>query len=170
MASPTEMTYVVLRRVRVGGEDRHEGDLVPEANNWHNVEAYIRTGRIASVPRATVDQEELAAAEDRAEALAERNRERARRRAPEPEEVSEEVEELTEEHTAEELYEQAQDLDVEGRSSMDKEELAEAVVETESEIEQYHTGQGWYEVPGADKKMRRDEALDYLTSPEGEEE
>lgn len=34
---------------------------------------------------------------------------------------------LAEEYTAEELYEQAQDLDVEGRSSMDKEELAEAV-------------------------------------------
>lgn len=40
-------------------------------------------------------------------------------------------EELEEDHTRDELYERAQELDVKGRSSMDKDELAAAVAEAE---------------------------------------
>lgn len=42
-------------------------------------------------------------------------------------------EELEEEHTYEELYELAQELNIKGRSSMTKEELAEAVAAAQAE-------------------------------------
>jgi hypothetical protein len=29
-------------------------------------------------------------------------------------------------------------------------------------VEQYHTGRGWYEVPGVDKSLRKDEAIEAL--------
>lgn len=171
-----DVTYVALRRLTVGGQTREEGDLVPEASTFHNLDAYLRTGRLTAVPRSSVDQDALSEAEHRVEALRTTNQSKSRREAPEEADEGV-VDDLVEEHTSEELYEQAQDLDVEGRSSMDKEELAEAVAEEQVEaeanddlIEQYHVGSGWYEVPGAEKKMRKDDALEFLTSPESDEE
>jgi hypothetical protein len=58
-----ELTYVALRQLKVGGQVREKGALVPEATTWHNVEAYVRGGYIAPVPKATVDSDELAQAE-----------------------------------------------------------------------------------------------------------
>lgn len=116
-----ELTYVTLRPLRIGGQVRPPGALAPEAVNWHNIDAYIRNGSIAPVPREQVDQDELRAAEE----------------ALKPQ-----------------VQEKPQDE-------------PEAVNEVD-DLEQYHSGSGWYEVPGAEKKMRRDEAEAFLA--EGEEE
>jgi hypothetical protein len=45
-----ELTYVALRRIKVGGKYRQPGDLVPEASGWGNVSAYVANGSIAPVP------------------------------------------------------------------------------------------------------------------------
>lgn len=34
-----------------------------------------------------------------------------------------------------------------------------APAEDKMDVEQFHTGRGWYEVPGHDGKMRRDDAI-----------
>jgi hypothetical protein len=114
-----ELTYVALRRLTVGGQPREKGELVPEAATWHNIDAYIRGGRIAPVPISAVDADELAKAEAAwQQRIAEKNQ--------------------------------------------DEEAPAEPV----DELEQYHTGSGWYEVPGSDKKLRRDEAQAFLEGGE----
>jgi hypothetical protein len=41
-------------------------------------------------------------------------------------------------------------------------EPAEPDDDETTDISQYHTGGGWYEVPGAERKMRKNEALKYL--------
>lgn len=183
-----EMTYVALKALTIGGERREPGDLVPEAMTWNNVSAYISTGRIAAVPKSSVDPDSLRTAEQRYQQDVEAAHKRARVQQA-PAGVGDE-DDLEDEYTYDELYEQAQDADIEGRSDMDKSELAEALAAQGNEDEQsknetepvkgetseddplaeYHTGQGWYEVPGSDKKMRRNEAMEFLTSPEGEEE
>lgn len=173
-----EMTYVALKALTIGGERREPGELVPEATTWKNVSAYISGGHISPVPKSSVDAESLRAAEDKHEESL-RAAEKHTRTLKSPPGVG--AEELEDEYSRDELYEQAQDADIEGRSEMDKGELAEALVEQGGEDEaepqseddplaEYHTGSGWYEVPGSDKKMRRDEAMEFLTSPEGEEE
>jgi hypothetical protein len=120
-----DMTYVALRPLRVGGQTRQAGELVPEAATWHNVGAYIRGGHISAIPKEVVGEE------------------------PDSEET--EVEEVD-------------------KTLPDSESQPLEEVETEDDLEQYRTSSGWYEVPGADKKMRRDEALEYLTSTEDESE
>jgi hypothetical protein len=132
-----DVTYVALRRVRVGGQYREAGELVPEAEGWRNRDAWIRGGYISAIPK---------------------------------EKVADELPAEDEGPSKTELYEQAQELEVEGRSSMDKDELAEAVEGREAELEQYHVGSGWYEVPGLDKKVRKAEALEYLNSEADDEE
>lgn len=115
-----EITYVALKPLRVGGQRREIGELVPEATEWPRVSAWISQGRIAAVARSAVDPEELEKAE--------------RRWKGEPEVVEESEPE-------------------------------------DDELVTFSTGTGWYEIPGADKKMRRDEAAAYLASLEdGSEE
>jgi hypothetical protein len=80
------MTYTALRRITVHGEVRHQGDLVPEAESWRNKDAYIRTGYISPVPRASVNAEALEAAEAKYEKAQERAREQEEEA---PEETSE---------------------------------------------------------------------------------
>lgn len=40
----------------------------------------------------------------------------------------------------------------------------------DEDVEEFNTGSGWYEIPGSDKKMRRDEAVAFLASLEDDEE
>lgn len=52
-----------------------------------------------------------------------------------------------------------------------EEPISEPDVSTgDDEVETFSTGTGWYEIPGADKKMRRDEAVAFLASLEDDEE
>jgi hypothetical protein len=148
MADPVEMTYVALRPLRVGGRTRQKGELVPEAATWHNIDAYVRGGRIAPVPVTAVNAEELEAAT-------------TAWKGSEDEEPQAETEEAG--GGADEVEPQEDDDPAEDDESEDE-------PESEDDLEQYATGSGWYEVPGADKKMRRDEALEFLTSPEDESE
>mgnify|MGYP006934458779 CR=1 FL=1 len=37
----------------------------------------------------------------------------------------------------------------------------------EVDVSQYHTSQGWYDVPGLDKKVREDEAITHLRGETG---
>lgn len=56
------ITYYALKTVQVGDEFRQPGDLVPEAQEWAYVSAYIMDGKIAPVLVATLPkkaQEEL---------------------------------------------------------------------------------------------------------------
>lgn len=137
MARAIEMTYVALRRMTVGGKTREPGDLVPEAATFHNLDAYLKTGRVTAVPVDTVNEGELKAAVSRMEAQTAKNKRQA--------------EESASEEAAEETS-------------------TEPEPDEDDALAQYHTGQGWYEVPGSEKKMRRDEALEFLTSSENDEE
>lgn len=121
-----ELTYVALKPLRVGGQRREPGSLVPEALDWPRASAWVSQGRIVAVARAAVDQDELAAAEADYEA-----RKAGNRRETEVESVEE---------------------------------------SDEDSVEVFSTGSGWYEVPGAEKKMRRDEAIEFLESLEDSEE
>lgn len=38
----------------------------------------------------------------------------------------------------------------------------------EGRLEQYHTEKGWYDIPGAEKKMRKTDAMAYLQENEVE--
>lgn len=115
-----EITYVALKPLRVGGQRREIGELVPEASEWPRASAWISQGRIAAVAKGAIDPEKLRQAEIRWKG--------------EPEVVDETTQE-------------------------------------DDELVTFSTGTGWYEIPGADKKMRRDEAAAYLASLEdGSEE
>jgi len=118
-----DMTYVALRRLKVGGEIREEGDLVPEAKDWKTLRSSIAQNRVAYVPRSTVDQDALREAEERYES---KLRESQIESEPEQEE--------------------------------------------DDDVEAFATGTGWYEVPGSDKKMRREEAEAFLANLEDEGE
>jgi hypothetical protein len=166
-----ELTYVALKPLRVGGERREPGELVPEAETWPRVSAWVSQGRIAAVAKSAVDPSALKAAEKRLQDVIDA-RDAESQGETEADETTE-SETTSDEVTKAELYEQAQELDIEGRSSMDKEELTEAIEEAESsedDVEEFATGSGWYEVPGAEKKMRRDEAIEYLAGLEDEGE
>lgn len=96
MTTSAELTYVALRPLRVGGQVRPKGSLVPEARTWHNIDAYVSSGRIAPV---------LAS-------------------------------------------------------------LHEKDSPGEDPLEEFHTGNGWYLVPGSDRKMRRSDAQKALERQE----
>lgn len=44
-----DMTYVALKKLKVGDGYRYKGDEVPEAKDWNNLQAYIAQGAIAVV-------------------------------------------------------------------------------------------------------------------------
>lgn len=54
----TDLTYVALKPIKVGGKMRQPGDLVPEATTWHNLPAYLSTGRISAIPKSSAVIEE----------------------------------------------------------------------------------------------------------------
>ena len=60
-----EITYVALKPLRVGGQRREPGELVPEATEWPRVSAWISQGRLTPVARDAVDKDELEKAERR---------------------------------------------------------------------------------------------------------
>jgi hypothetical protein len=43
------LTYIALRRLKVGSTYREKGDAVPEAAHWRNLDNYISSGQIAVV-------------------------------------------------------------------------------------------------------------------------
>ena len=121
-----ELTYIALKPLRVGGERREPGELVPEAEAWPRVSAWVSQGRIAAVAKSSVDPDQLALAEQRFEASVE------------------------------------QEESAEGET--------DGAEEDDHEVETFSTGTGWYEIPGADKKLRRDEAIEFLASLEDDSE
>lgn len=49
-----DLTYVALRRLKVGSDVREPGDLVPEAAGWRNVSNYLSGGWLALVNSTTL--------------------------------------------------------------------------------------------------------------------
>lgn len=132
-----EMTYVALKPLRVGGQRREPGELVPEAEDWPRVSAWVSQGRIAVVAKAAVDPDQLKLAEARYAAAKSEAQEESASAGNTEETVSESDEPLGD----------------------------------DEEVETFATGTGWYEIPGSDKKMRREEAIAYLANLEdGSEE
>ena len=141
-----DMTYVALKPLRIGGQRREPGELVPEAATWPRVSAWVDTGRITVVAKSAVDPDALKAAED---AFAERVR------------IKQEADKSAEGETQE------------VEKTADDSEQQEAPVEDEGgdhDVETFASGNGWYEIPGVDKKMRRDEAIAHLAALEDDEE
>lgn len=132
-----EMTYVALKPIRVGGERREAGQIIPEAADWPRVQASINQNRIAKVPVASVDQDELVKANEAYEAV---KAERAQ---------------------GETQVQQEEDRPAEAPEETSTPEDDEPPDEP-SGVEQFHVGSGWYEIPGLDKKLRRDNAIEYL--------
>jgi hypothetical protein len=110
-----ELTYVALKPLRVGGKIRQPGELVPEASEWHNLPAYISSGKLSAVPASMAQTES-------------------------PDENSND-------NASEEVEEQ---------NAPDK--------ELEDKLEELHAGGGWYELPGEDKKVRKDQAREFLVA------
>lgn len=130
-----EMTYVALKPLRVGGQLRETGELVPEAEDWPRASAWVSQGYIAPVAKAAVGQDALARAEDR--------------------------------YSSAQVKTQVENA-VQGD---DVEQSAGESSESDDEVDVFHVGKGWYEIPGADKKLRREEAVEFLASLEdGSEE
>lgn len=44
-----DMTYVALKKLKVGDGYRYPGDEIPEAKDWNNLQAYIAQGSVAVV-------------------------------------------------------------------------------------------------------------------------
>lgn len=166
--------FIVLKRIPNGTREGLPAGSRVDASGWKNLRSLIANGYVIPVGES---EEVLAEARNirrggpRAQQslvnLGRRGDQLAQEQAPSEAEVA------VEESTYDELYEQAQELDVDGRSSMDKEELAEAVVETEDQLKEYESSPGWYEIPGFEKKMRREEALlalDELGEQDGSDE
>lgn len=122
-----EITYVALKPLRIGGQRREAGELVPEALSWKRAEAWVNQGRIAPVARGAVDPKELKKAEERAQGYLNPSKPEP---APQP----------------------------------------VAVDADSDDVEMFAIGQGWYEIPGAEKKMRRTEAVAYLEGLEDSNE
>lgn len=50
MTAVVGTTWVALKRLRVEGDWRNPGDLVPEASNWKHRRVYVENGSIAAIP------------------------------------------------------------------------------------------------------------------------
>ncbi len=89
-----EMTYILLKPLTVGGERREPGEFVPEAASWHNLGAYISTGKVVAVPKEQTDSSALEEAEKKHEKRVKAIKAEAPATpAPEPEEEPEADEE-----------------------------------------------------------------------------
>lgn len=44
------MAYVACKRLKIGGEFREVGELVPEAETWRNLRVYLDNGSLTVVP------------------------------------------------------------------------------------------------------------------------
>lgn len=132
-----EMTYVALKPLRIGGQRREPGELVPEANDWPRASAWVNQGHIAVVAKAAMDPDQLKLAEDRYAAA----------------------------------KSEAQEESTSAGNNVEESISKPDVSPDDDEVETFATGTGWYEIPGSDKKMRRDEAVVFLASLEdgGEE-
>lgn len=49
---PKGLSYVALKRLKVGASYRYPGDAVPEAATWRNVHNYLSSGYLAVVGTA----------------------------------------------------------------------------------------------------------------------
>ena len=153
-----DMTYVALKPLRIGGQRREPGELVPEAATWPRVSAWIDMGRITVVPKSTIDPDALKAAEDAFAARVQAKQEADKSAKGETEVGTEAVVEPNPAYQSNAVSE-------------DDEAPADGEGEDEDHVvETFATGTGWYEIPGADKKMRRDEAVEYLAGLEDDEE
>lgn len=100
----SEITYVLLKPRKVGHRVRQPGELVPEAHNWSNRNAYVNRGVIAPVPAESLSEEHEAAFSAWQEA-------EAQRRAPSPEPSSPEPSQPTQ-PPQQSLSEQVAELNV----------------------------------------------------------
>lgn len=128
----TSVTYVAQKRLKVGDGYRMPGEEVPEAAAWMNVDAYINRGMLAVVPARGSDNIEPRTQRGLSVEGGSAPRQRL---VPQRFATSQDVEDLVEDHTKDELYERAQELDIDGRSDMNKDELAAAVAEAEIALE-----------------------------------
>lgn len=80
----SEITYVLLKPRKVGHEVRQPGDLVPEAHNWSNRNAYVSRGIIAPVPTESLSADHESAFRAWQEAEAERRESASEPSSPEP--------------------------------------------------------------------------------------
>lgn len=161
-----DMTYVALKPLRIGGQRREPGELVPEAATWPRVSAWIDTGRITAVAKSSVDPEALKAAEDAFAARIKAKQEADESAKGETEVESEAVVEPNPAYQSNAVPED-EEAPADGEGEEESEDESE---DEDHEVETFATGTGWYEIPGADKKMRRDEAIEYLAGLEDDEE
>lgn len=54
MAKPLELTYVVMKPVKVNGQIRARGEVIPEAESWPKLDAYLDNGVVMAMPKASV--------------------------------------------------------------------------------------------------------------------
>lgn len=127
-----DMTYVALRRVKIGGKFHEAGELLPELEDSRRLDPLISQNKIAKLPLALVDEKEYA------DAVKEY---KDRRKSAERERVANEA-------PVEEPVAEAPEPEVEDEDDLD--------------VEEFNAGSGWYEIPGHDKKVRRDEAVALL--------
>lgn len=155
-----ELTYVALKPLTIRGERREVGELVPEAVNWSNIGAYLSTGRIAAVPRKSVDAESLEAAEQALEAAQSRSEEPE---ASEADETPDQQESGAEETP--ESDEETVDTQVSGYHELNVDEVVEKVKSGDLTADKVLE----YELNRPGDKDPRSTLLDYLDSLENGE-
>jgi hypothetical protein len=133
-----KLRYVALKKLKVSGEYRLPGDEVPEAGGWRNLAVHVARGAIAVLEGT--DEQATKTVEPASNTT---------QYAVDTAGTEEEAENLAELREAEEDDER----------NIERTGNGEWV-----DLTPYHAGHGWYEIPGADKKLRRDEAVAYLLS------
>lgn len=110
----SEITYVLLKPRKVGHEVRQPGELVPEAHNWSNRNAYINRGVITSIPVESLssDHEEAFRAWQQAEA--ERLEAATEPASPEPSQPSQSPQRSLSEQVAEATVDEVKDRVIAG--------------------------------------------------------
>lgn len=139
--------YVVLKRIPTGGGSISPGEIV-DASTWRNAKSLVANGYI--VPLADKSEDVLAEARTlrRGGPLAQQTLVKLGRRGAD----------LADAPASDPVPAPEPELD----ESEDLDDL----------VSEYHTGGGWYEIPGQDSKVRREEALLLLSEsqPPGDEE
>ena len=140
--------YVVLKRIPTGGGSLSPGEIV-DASNWRNAKSLVANGYI--VPLADKSEDVLAEARTlrRGGPLAQKTLVKLGKRGAD-----------------------LADTPAPEPEPVAAEEEATEESDEDALLEQYHTGHGWYELPGHESKVRREEALLLLSEsqPPGDDE
>lgn len=57
MPDPIELTFIVVKPIRVNGHLRGRGDVIPEAEFWPKLETYLDGGHLMLMPKHLVRKE-----------------------------------------------------------------------------------------------------------------